>query len=123
MVFVLTSAGWSLVGEARGFRVATTEKAFVLVVAEKGFVLVEAALVYGAASEGLTASLTVVGHDDGVELPEDCVPVEFFASEIGHEFIEVPVAVYFVLLSGLSLGVNKQIRLFTRLPSELVFSE
>jgi len=94
-----------------------------LIVAEESFVLVEAALVDGAACKALAASLTVKGQSTGVELPEDCVPIDLFAPKIQYKFIKVPNTVYFVLLPGLPLGIYIQSGVLAMLPSELVFSE
>ena len=47
----------------------------------------EAALADRAAREALAASLTVKCQGAGVKLPEDCVPINFFAPKIQHKFI------------------------------------
>lgn len=88
-----------------------------MIVAEEGFVLMEATLVDSAASEALAASLTIKRQGSWVQFPEYCVPVDLFASEIKHKFIEVPVSVNFVFITRLPPGINKKSGVFAVLPS------
>lgn len=94
-----------------------------MIVAEESFVLVKSALVDGATGEALAASLTVKGQGTGVKLPENCLPLDLLAPKIKHKFIKVPIAVYFVFLPRLALGIKIQSGVLALLPFELITSE
>ena len=69
--------------------------------------------------ESLVAIYAFEIKNAGKQLPEQVFPRDLFRSEAYHKFVELKVAVSYVLSFHLTMGINENLSLFTDLPLPL----
>ena len=73
--------------------------------------------------ESLVAIYAFEIKNAGKQLPEQVFPRDLFRSEAYHKFVELKVAVSYVLSFHLTMSINENLSLFTDLPFSLGVGE